>query len=47
MNKENLLQIYTAEQLADMYLPESENYDRFVVKTRAKMDGGCIQVDFT
>lgn len=38
MNKENLLKIYTAEQLADMYLLVAGNYDKHIKNTGAIMD---------
>lgn len=38
MNKENLLQMYTAEQLADMYLQVADNYDNYIKNTGETMD---------
>lgn len=38
MNKENLLQMYIAEQLADMYLLIADNYDKHIKNTGAIMD---------
>lgn len=45
MNKENLLQMYTAEQLAYMYLQVTDNYDNYIKNTGAIMDDLKARID--